>query len=289
MRYVQKAHELRCVMTILASHQQEIKQYYLAGIKPRVAAAERVEDRLRALFVIASADRRSTGKNNRSLITATDTFVQGLSAKIQECADMEPEQAHQRFWTWLCDLPGMNQKTANLFLKYVVMLHNELHLGTANWQEWEPYLHVPLDIWVVRLIGNEYVNVCNSEFDADFQNGAPRSKKAYQALQNDIREVTATTGHAAIVLDTLWFVGSKYCRHHPLFCESCWIAAQCKREKGTDRESSASLLKSHHRKAVRQAKKELIARYPEEYRRLCDGFRVRTNMASGGEGNSTTV
>ncbi len=238
--YLRDADKLKRVINVLAGHEAEIKQYFLAGLAPRIAGLEKDEDKLVKLFVIANADRQFTGQENLKLIEAAAGFNQGLK-EIHRYDGMEPQNAHGSFLEWLCsDISGMGQKTANLFLKYVVIFHNELEIGLLAWKSWEPYLHVPLDMWVMRLMGRDYLGVCGENYEQDFQKYNKKKKKydypspsfgkpEYRKFQKDLANVATLAKQAPIILDGLWFVGNKYCSYHPLLCDICWLREMCNR------------------------------------------------------------
>lgn len=235
MKYVKNPSKLTDVVKTLALHKEDAKQYYLAELKPRLLGIAKAEDKLCMLFTIANADRQGTGANNESLRIATATFKKCLGKVLDKCKGMEPGSAHKYFLTYLCDIEGMNQKTANLFLKYLAMLQDEFELTLLDWHSWESYLHVPLDRWVLRLMSKNHLSVCGNNFEEDFQDKRNRQKYIsplfkegkYRSLQDDLAEVALLAQEPAITLDILWFVGNKYCNYHPLLCEVCWLREDC--------------------------------------------------------------
>ena len=233
MRYVQNTEKLQNVIRCLATHEVEVRRYFLSGLQPRITPLDNFDDKLIKVFVLANADRLGTGKANENLVRAAATFREYLKQGIlNQLKGMEPNEAHQYLLSRLCDIKGMDQKTANLFLKYAVMFQNELNLVQIDWIPWRPYLHVPLDLWVLRLIGKHYLHVCGDEFESDFQykgdyTGPGVKTEKYVHLQEDIKEVATSVNLPAITLDSLWFVGSKFCNYHPLLCDVCWLAQFC--------------------------------------------------------------
>ena len=243
MKYIQDTPKLVKIFGILASHKMEIKYYYQAGLAPRILAFTSPMERARLLFTLSNADRTSTGSGNSGLIKSSAVFWNGLQDKINECSQMQPELAHNYFLHFLCDdIPGMDQKTANLYLKYLAMFQVEFNLNMLNWTSWEQFLHVPLDIWVLRLMSTKYLNICNQLYENDFKQTKTNKKTGrkvddypsplfhsdrYVDLQNDLSEFADTQNENAIILDTLWFIGSKYCAHHPLLSERCWVREYC--------------------------------------------------------------
>ena len=273
MKYVKDPIKLANVVGTLADHKPEVKQYFLAELKPRVTILGKTEDKLSKLFILANADRLGTGKGNENLVKAAATFRKYLSENIlNRLKGMEPRDAHQYLFACLCDIKGMDQKTANLFLKYVVMFQDEFDLGQIEWHSWEPYLHVPLDLWVLRLMGTDYLSVCESNFEDDFRyrsDYASPSFKAekYSQLQDDIREVASSVSQPAIILDSLWFVGSKYCGYHPLLCDICWLGQYCVKHEVVDWSKVPAMLKSselEERKQIIKSIREILRIWKSE-------------------------
>jgi len=247
MKYVDKPQQLGEVAEILAGHQSEIRQYFLGQLQARLTGVPKLEDRLRVLFVIANADRRGMGKENDKLQKATAIFQHNIIPTI--CADGDPGVQHERFLSRLCEVSGMKQKTANLFIKYLATFQDELGLELLDWRSWEPYLHVPLDLWVLRLLGKSRLAVCGDEFEERFAGknndnsyvapGNPHSAE-YRDLQRDLALVASSVRQPAIVFDSLWFIGSKYCALRPLLCEVCWVKGYCQRKSEVARSDTTS-------------------------------------------------
>jgi hypothetical protein len=258
MKYVKDSTKLGNIMKSLAKHEADVKQYFLAGLKPRITAVDELEDKLVKLFVLANAKRVGTGKNNENLVEATATFREYLSQDIvRKLSAMQPRDAHHHLLSSLCDIKGMDQKTANLFLKFIVVFNKELDLARLGWHSWEPYLDIPLDLWVLRLMGKNYLDVSTSDFETDFQYKgdypSPSVKTdKYRQLQDDIREVAASANLSAIVLDSLWFVGSQYCSYHPLLCDICWLGQYCVKYEIVDWNKVPTTLKSAELQTYKQ-------------------------------------
>lgn len=280
-RYIKDADKLAKVIETLAQHEPEIQQYFLAELTPRILALKNLEEKLVKLFTIANADRQYKGKGNVKLVESVSAFKRGLSQiDISKYNDMNPVDAHRDYLDWLTHyIGGMGQKTANLFIKYMVMFNDELGLGLSPWRLWKPYLHVPLDLWVLRLLSKDYLDTCNESYEKDFRQHSKKSGKdeypspgfgmKYFALQEDLARVAALTKHETITLDWLWFVGNKYCSCHPLLCDVCWIRENCRKRQAVDLDS---ITPSPTAYAKRQAEKALIKKYNEEYKALLKKF-----------------
>jgi len=184
-----------------------------------------------------------------------------LDTQISKCIVLQPQDAHKTFWEWLCEIAWMNQKTANLFLKYAVTMQQELEMGDLNWRSWEPYLHVPLDMWVLRLMSSEYLGLCNDQYEVDFTRDgnymSPTYKKiTYVRLQNDIAEVAKSAGKPAIMVDILWFVGNKYCGYYNIFCNICWLKDECHKYIRFDYDAQQPLMRADIEKERKQEEKK---------------------------------
>jgi len=241
--YISDEKKLLQVFDLLDQHSDEVKEYFASSLSPRVTSVESTNERLRILFTIANADRQGTGEENINLRKATATFYKSLDKKVSECRNLNPAKGHKSFWEFLCDIEGMNQKTANLFLKYVVIFQRDFNLESF-WSLWIDELHVPLDIWVLRLLGTNYLKIGNSAYEHDFfkedkRKSAEKGKtvgdypsptfrqKRYKDLQEDLKKCAQLANKPAIVLDSLWFVGSKWCNPRPLLCDICWLKNVC--------------------------------------------------------------
>lgn len=269
MQYIEDTKKLTEILRILALHKKDVKDYFQAELAPRMVAVNDQKRRIRLLFMLSNADRTSTGLENKGLIQSAQVFWNVLDNMITKCTKMAPKLAHSTFLKFLCnEIPGMDQKTANLFLKYIVMFQNEFKLGALNWVSWEPFLHVPLDIWVLRLISRKYLHVCNQAYENDFKQVTINKKTnrkiedypsplfiqdRYTRLQNDFSIITATQIEPTITLDILWFIGSKYCSYRPLLCDICWINEFCSNKKVVDWSNTNVKTKSELKKDRNEA------------------------------------
>lgn len=275
--YIKDADRLAKVIETLARHEPEIQQYFIAELTPRILALTSVEEKSVKLFTIANADRQYKGKGNVRLVESVSAFKRGLTQiDMSKYNDMNPLDAHRDYLHWLTHyIGGMGQKTANLFIKYMVMFNDELGLGSLPWRSWKPHLDVPLDLWVLRLLSKDYLDTCNESYERDFRQHSdktgkdeyqsPSFGKKYSALQEDLARVVTLTKHATITLDSLWFVGNKYCSYHPLLCDICWLREDCRKRQDVDLDSVTPTSTVY---AKKQAEKELIKKYPEEYKAL---------------------
>jgi hypothetical protein len=286
-KYIKDVERLIRIAEVLNVHEIETKAYYLSHLAPRLLKIEGTKEKLAVLFAIANSQRQGLGKKKVGVKTATAGFHQGIEQNIKECMSIiSSEEAHLKFLKWLCGIPGMDQKTANLFLKWVVMLQTDFQLSLINWQSWRFNLHVPLDRWVIRLMSNKYLNLCSESYEQDFlkddekTNGVNLAlkKEGYILLQKELGEAILQSDKPRIVLDNLWFVGAFFCNFHPIVCDSCWINKECSNYEHipdwgnivTKTKDELKNERKKHSRALKMAEEELKKTYPEEYNRLLE-------------------
>jgi hypothetical protein len=137
-----------------------------------------------------------------------------------------------------------------------------MNLNLYNWKSWKPYLHIPLDMWVLRLLSKNYLNVCNDNFEKDFlykkdYMSPSFNQLKYQHLQEDLKVVSGLCAEPPITLDSLWFVGNKYCAYHPLLCEGCWLSEECSRYIKFSLEQEPIITKQQKKEKQIKKQKEL--------------------------------
>lgn len=241
MKYIRDEGNLTRIFDTLSRYDPVIREHFLANLRPRVTAYSDPRQRVRTLFLIANADRQ--GANRENLKEATEAYWQLGWPEYEVVRNMPPAEGHKRFLEFLCtSVPHMEQKTANLFIKYVWMFNDALGLEMPQVVSWGPYLHVPLDRWVLRLLGKRMLQICSESYEIDFWRSRVNKKTGklqedyevpvfgqdkYQLLQEELRQVATLAGKPAITLDGLWYVGSKYCAYMPLMCEVCCLREFC--------------------------------------------------------------
>ena len=121
MKYIKDATKLIEVTNILASHMDDAEQFYSVQLSSQISKNDDPLIKIGNLFAIANRERR--GSSPERLIDAFNTFGNGFDKIIEEIEGLDGEKAHQKLLKWLCgkDVSGTNQKTANLFLKWLVM------------------------------------------------------------------------------------------------------------------------------------------------------------------------
>ena len=228
--YITDVQRLARVIKILGSHYQEAKDFYFSPIKLQITALDTEIEKLTCLFVAANRERR--GFSEQSLGKATHAFSTNVKQKLEEIKDKKPSEAHFDFLLWLCDIPHTGQKTANLFLMWVVMFAKELKLESLDWVSWTKYLHVPLDRWIVRILWKN-LGVATPLFEKHFspQGTVPgidiQRNHKYLRLQVELDEVASSINQPKIILDELWLVGHVFDIYRPFLCNHCWIKDEC--------------------------------------------------------------
>jgi len=233
--YISGASRLAEVIEILRAHYDEAKNFYLAASLGFQISKQATEvEKLRNLFVFANRERR--GFSESSLGKAVSEFSANVDGKTLALKDNEPSEAHYDFLIWLCSIPHTGQKTANLFLKWVVMFAEELELKSLDWSSWRHYLHVPLDRWVLRMMGQN-LKVGTPAFQKDFLNPhgiVPgidiQGWRKYFQLQGELATIASIVNEPKIILDELWLVGHALDIYRPWLCDHCWIQEYCEWE-----------------------------------------------------------
>lgn len=231
MKYIQDVPKLIEVTNILSSHAIDAEQFYSAQHSFQISKDDDPLIKIGDLFAVANREQR--GSSAERLISAFSSFWDGFGEILDEIEGLDGENAHQTLLKWLCgeDVIGTNQKTANLFLKWLVMFNQSFGLDVVDWSILQPYLHVPLDIWLTRLLGRQYLNVGTQDYNKDFlKSTIPNlsiGREKYIELQNELGEITAKTNQPRIILDELWLIGHLFCNYRNILCDRCWIGGQC--------------------------------------------------------------
>jgi len=229
MKYIKDQEKLIEVTNILSSHIDDEEQYYSAHISIQIPSRDDPIVKIEKLFAVANREQR--GSSPAKLLDAYNSFGEGFDELIESIEGLDGEQAHREILKWLCSdkVSRTNQKTANLFLKWLVMYNYKL--DTLDWSILEPYLHVPLDVWVTRLLGKEYLDIGTDEYNKDFLKGAvpdlSMGINKYIQLQYELGDVTSMVNQPRIILDELWLVGRLFCNYRNILCDSCWLSKQC--------------------------------------------------------------
>jgi len=241
VKYIADKTVLVRVLGILQLHETEVREYFLADLRPRVMLFAQPQERARTLFLITNADRQ--GATAATIKEATAVYWQRGRGEYERVRHMAPEQAHSQFLAFLCTtISHMEQKTANLFLKWVWIFNDALMLDMAEVVSWGPYLHVPLDRWILRMLGRRTLRIGTDSYESDFWTSRMNKKtgkldegyeipvlgqERYALLQQELKESAVESGHLAITLDSLWYVGSKCCSYTPSLCGVFWLREMC--------------------------------------------------------------
>lgn len=283
MRYIKKPDKLGRIVDTLALKEIHATDFYRLHLKHQLASALNKKDKLILLFALANSGRQGKGKDNENLVAATAGFSQGFEQKINIIKPFDAAQAHKKFLEWLCDIPHMEQKTANLFIKWVVTFESEFNLDLSDCRSWKPLLHIPLDRWVIRLMGKKYLDFCTDDFEKDFLNvdGNPKSlnlalkKKEYIELQHELGQVSSAHNKPRIVLDTLWFVGYIFCKYRPFLCNSCWVSKECSNSSPIPDLGNMPLIKT---KSEQKEKKRVTAEWIRNNPKAVEEFKKKHGL-----------
>jgi hypothetical protein len=235
MSYIRDTNKLFKVTGILSANEGFSREFFYSHLRHQIPMVENSKEKLTNLFIAANSQRQGRNREETGIKPATIYFYQGIENEIKQIMGWETEKAHRHFLEWLCSIPGVEQKTANLFLKWLVMFNSDFEFNSINWSTWKPYLHVPLDRWVIRLMHKGYLDFCTQQYEQDFiaHEGEPNpvnlsiSKEVYWKLQDELQKALLPSKQYSIVLDNLWFVGFLFCSVRPLFYEVCWLKEEC--------------------------------------------------------------
>ena len=186
---------------------------------------------LDVFWTIVNERRGMTFDKGKKAVTAFREQEVELFGDIEGKVLEDPETAHRELFEGLCDIPQVGQKIAATFLKLMV-----LYMG--EWPQLEPYLFVPVDQNVRRMleerlqIGNK-VPMTARGINGRFynKNNAPCAEyRRFLAFQAELKEAAQRVGLHRIKVDDLWLVDHIFCKPYPL-CHACWIRPWCRRDK----------------------------------------------------------
>ncbi len=227
--YIEDSEKLKRVFRILYKHQDLTDNFYLSHLRCQVQGSR--QNKIVSMFIVANRQRRT---NEAGLETAENMFEEKYDRIISLLNDTPSEEKKEELLGTLCEINGVQQKTANLFLKWVIMFSDKFNLGIKNSEEWLPLLDVPLDRWVIRLLGHGFLDIGTEEFNNHFFNNSHQPKPPgysrggkYNRLQSEIKAVAESVNIPAIILDGLWMVGNLFCNYKSCLCDYCWLREEC--------------------------------------------------------------
>jgi hypothetical protein len=214
----------------LASHEEDVKQFYRSQFSLQLGEVKDPLEKMKIIFYTQTKARRGGSKDrSEKAFVAFSGGIEDEINKIAKYSDKEHCKAHNDFLKWLCGIKHIDQKIANLFLKLVVMFSEDFKIDCLDFPAWKEHLHVPLDLWVTRLLGKEYLDVGTDIYNQHFKPGSIPSYQSpkYRHLQADLKEVTSQSNLPSIMLDALWFVGYNFCSYDKYLCDRCWVNSWC--------------------------------------------------------------
>lgn len=229
-KYIDNPNALLKVGKILSQKKDAINNFYCSLIEVQVDKKSSRRDQMKQLFEVTVSDRRGASKDRAKI--AINDFDRIISSLIQEVDGLllngEYETAHTKLFESMCEnIKNVNQKIANLYLKLVVM-----YLDV--WKELLPFLHVPLDTWVIQMI-TKHLEIGKIPFRGDntglgnfYTKKGEKTKKynEYLDFQNELKQVAKQINEDRIIFDGLWFIGYAFHRKYPV-CRNCWVNNIC--------------------------------------------------------------
>ncbi len=242
--YIKDVTKLREVAQELYNHDEDIMTYYRSQISHRVKNASSI-DKMKRIFYAETKARAGASKANSE--AAYDIFNKDIKDRICMYRGKSPEEQHKSFLDWLCTIPQINQKIANLYIKHLVNFSKEFKIDGLDFPLWKEYLHVPLDRWVLELLWYPHLAVGTKKYNKLFSWGKDKKNerdvlkrpnfsyydknheinKEYNQLQKELKEAIMGENLPPITLDNLWFVGHNFCMYDKKLCEPCWINEWC--------------------------------------------------------------
>lgn len=234
MPMIENPERLRNCLRILNNHYQEITDFYKMSIGLRVNPDMELEEKLIQIFKASVSERRGASrKRGEDAIEEFERKIPILLPQIQELLPNNPENAHQKLFENLCEIPNVDQKIAAMCLKFVVVIFEEL-------PNLKNYLYVPLDSVVLRMLGETTLQIApnlpwtqsprikNAGGHLYWVRGDHRPVKEYSRfldLQREFKDIADGIHVKRILIDELWFIGQIFCKEYPL-CEVCWFAGE---------------------------------------------------------------
>lgn len=142
---------------------------------------------------------------------------------------------------------GIGQKIATMFIKFLVY-HNDKFPEKKNL---ERELFIPIDVHVKRLlfrtrekgigrrlgiydeyadVGQQYATETDEDGELRIKDGDYRMMRGQRMIREDFHDLGVK--EPPIILDYLWYVGNRYCRHKSLpgiSCDICFLRRCCAR------------------------------------------------------------
>jgi len=242
MAYISDKALLGEVLKALSKHKRESDAFFRAYLNCQVEQGD--FPYLDVFWTVINERRGMTFGKGEKAVNAFREQEGELFGNIEGKVLENPETAHRELFEDLCDIPQVGQKIAATFLKLMV-----LYMG--EWPQLEPYLFVPVDQNVQRMlaerlrIGNK-IPMTARGINGRFynKNGEPCAQyRRFRDFQKELKEAAQQVGLHRIQVDDLWLVDHVFCKPYPL-CHACWIKHWCRNEKRQKRLMRVSLHES---------------------------------------------
>lgn len=221
---------LIAVLRILNRHSNDISRFYdsLLQIQAPSTGLKGFRETFRA-----SVNERRGASYDRGLeaIEHFETGARHLYSTVIALEHESPELAYKHLFEELVQIPNINQKIAGMFCKFLVVYK-------GYWPTMLPYLYVPLDRVVLKMLGEtlaiyeglktQSASIISGNGNIYLNDGetACASYRAFIDLQSSLLEVSNVARTPRILNDELWFIGTAFCKEYPL-CKQCWLNKVC--------------------------------------------------------------
>lgn len=222
---------LVAALQALKQRKDEISQFYEHSVGYQVRRDGSISDTLLDIFRASVNERRGASFDRGK--SAVDGFKE-IAEELLELGNRHDGEhaavAYQEIFERLCRIPQTDQKISAMYMKFVVCVF-------GIWPGFKPYLFVPLDVVVLKLLRR------NLKWDDRLPGSAPTVKNGQRKLRGkdqlplinyrrflDIQDRLSVASDEAgtdrIFIDELWTIGQLFCLEYPL-CQSCWIREAC--------------------------------------------------------------
>jgi len=214
----------------LLTHQREhINKFYNSILKLQVTSEgiDKYKETLRA-----SVNERRGASFNRGehAVQSFDNIIEDLVNEVNNTIEQNTEESHRLLFESIVRLPNIDQKIAAMYIKFLCLYLN-------IWPQMIPFLYVPIDRVVLKILGDKLQvytgkwaqapTVKNPQGNLYIRGNQPSSQyNSYIEFQQEISNIVEGTNIPRIMVDELWFIGFLFCKPYPL-CSKCWVNELC--------------------------------------------------------------
>lgn len=221
---------LLAVLRILNRHRTDISRFYNSLL--HIQAPSTGLKGFRETFRASVNERRGASHDRgQEAIERFEASAKHLYSTVIELEHESPELSYKRLFEELVLIPNINQKIAGMFCKFLVVYK-------GYWPSMLPYLYVPLDRVVLKMLGETLeiyeglwtqapsIIAANGNLYIHDGRDPCANYRAFTDFQSNLLEVSAVAHTTRILNDELWFIGTAFCKEFPL-CQQCWLNKIC--------------------------------------------------------------